>query len=167
MVKFTALVEKFAAQGEKTGWTYIKIPQPVANKLKPNCKKSFRVKGSLNKYSISAMALIPIGEGDFILPLNGDIRKKAIIRRGDTIDVCLQEDEEGYVINKDFIDCLNDEPKALYFFNSLTQGHRNYFSKWIDSAKTEVTKSNRIARSINALAKGWGYPEMIRDKTWI
>ncbi|HVF97457.1 MAG TPA: YdeI/OmpD-associated family protein, partial [Flavisolibacter sp.] len=47
-------------------------------------------------------------------------------------------------------------------FESLTKGHRLYFSKWIESAKTEPTKAKRIAMAVNALAKGWGYPEMMR-----
>ena len=67
-------------------------------------------------------------------------------------------------LNADFIDCLNDEPKAISFFNSLAKGHQNYFSKLIDSAKTVETKSKRIAMAVNALAKKMGYPEMIREQ---
>ena len=65
-------------------------------------------------------------------------------------------------INKTFLICLADEPAALEFFNSLARGHRNYFSKWIESAKTEETKANRIARAVTALSRKLGYPEMMR-----
>jgi hypothetical protein len=45
----------------------------------------------------------------------------------------------------------------------LPGSHRNYFSKWIDSAKTDATKTKRIAMAVNALSKKWGYPEMMRN----
>ena len=50
----------------------------------------------------------------------------------------------------------------MVFFKTLSGSHQRYFSKWIDSARTEQTKSKRIAQSVNALAKKKGYPEMMR-----
>ncbi len=47
MVTFKAEIEKFEQMGEKTGWTYIFIPQAIAHQIKPDCRKSFRVKGKL------------------------------------------------------------------------------------------------------------------------
>ena len=75
---------------------------------------------------------------------------------------CKVMDEEQIKLNEDFIDCLNDEPKAMAYFQTLNKGHQNYFSKWIDSAKTELTKAKRIAMAVNALEKHWGFPEMLR-----
>ena len=75
MIKFNATIKKFAQQGEKTGWTYIELPAAVAEKLQPGKKQSFRVKGSLDAFVIKGIALIPMGGGDFILPLNASIRK--------------------------------------------------------------------------------------------
>ncbi len=163
MVTFTTTILQFAQQGEKTGWTYITIPVKIAQQLKPNNKRGFRVKGKLDNFIIEAIALLPMGEGDFILALNADIRKGIRKRKGDTLKVMLEADEKGYQLNPDFVECLNDEPKAIAFFNTLPNGHKNYFSKWIDSAKTVETKSKRIAIAVTALAKGFGYPEMIRS----
>jgi uncharacterized protein YdeI (YjbR/CyaY-like superfamily) len=63
------------------------------------------------------------------------------------------------------IACLEDEPTAMRFFQKLPGSHQRYFSKWIDSAKGEGTKAKRIALSVNALARGKGYAEMIRENT--
>ncbi len=161
MVKFTTSIQKFKQQGEKTGWTYILIPQQLAEKINPGVKKSYRVKGSFDNYKFDAMTLLPMGEGDFIIPLKADVQKKILKRAGDTLEVQLQLQKKAYEINSDFMECLQDEPEAFSFFNSLPQGHRNYFSKWIESAKTQSTKAKRIALSVNALAKKWGYGEMI------
>jgi uncharacterized protein YdeI (YjbR/CyaY-like superfamily) len=62
----------------------------------------------------------------------------------------------------DLKECLEDEPAALAFFNSLLPGHRTYYIKWLETAKTEPTRIKRIAQMVNALSKKQGFPEMIR-----
>ncbi len=162
MLSFTAIIKKFAKQGEKTGWTYIDVPEKIAIKLKPGNKRSFRVKGKLDNFLIKGVALIPMGGGDFIMALNADIRKGIGKIKGDKIIVQLSVDEKGYQLPPDFIHCLKDEPVAEAFYRSLSKGHQNYFGKWIESAKTITTQTKRIAMAVNALGKKMGYPEMIR-----
>lgn len=163
MIQFTATLKKFDDKGEKSGWTYIEIPADLAQKLKPGNKKSFRVKGRLDQHKITGISLLPMGGGSFILAVNGDMRKGIGKRYGAMVKVQLEEDKKGFVFNKDFMECLADEPAANDFFKSLTGSHQRYFSKWIDSAKTEETRTKRIVQAITALSKKWGYPEMIRS----
>lgn len=162
MVQFNAVIKKFAKQGEKTGWSYIEIPEEIARRIKPDYKKSYRVKGSLDNYKIERTSLIPMGGGSFIIPINATIRKALGKRQGATIKASLAEDARTVQINKSFLICLGDEPDALEFFNSLPGSHRNYFSKWIESAKTEETKANRIVRAVTALSRKLGYAGMLR-----
>ncbi len=161
-VQFTATINRFEEKGEKTGWTYIEIPADIAQQLKPDNKKSFRVKGKLDDFKIDGIALIPMGAGNFIMALNADLRKGIGKRKGAMLKVQLLVDDKGFIFNQDFLDCLADEPRAKKYFDTLTGSHQKYFSKWIDSAKTEPTKVKRIAMAVNALAKKWGYPDMIR-----
>lgn len=164
MVKYTTTILKFDKQGEKTGWTYVVIPEDIAQELKPGNKKTFRVKGKLDKYAIEALALLPMGDGSFILPLNAEIRKGIAKRVGAQLNVQLQEDDNpDPVTSPEFMECLQDEPEALAFFNTLTKGHQNYFLKWIESAKTAPTKAKRIAQSITGLARKHDYGTMIRS----
>lgn len=165
MIQFTTTIKKFSDKGEKTGWTYIEITAAIADKLKPNNKRSFRVKGNLDNYVFEGLALIPMGEGDFILALNATIRKKIKKQKGDKLKVSIEVDDKPVKLNAELMDCLSDEPDGLSFFNSLTPGHRKYFSNWIESAKTDETKTKRIAQTINALSKKWDYGQMIRDQT--
>jgi len=164
MVKFTATLLQFAEQGEKTGWTYIEIPADIAQQLKPNHKKSFRVKGKLDNFKISSVALMPMGNGNFIMPFNAAMRKGTGKRKGAMITASLEEDKAPLKLNEDFIACLNDDPPALEYFNLLAGSHRNYFSKWIDSAKTDETKTKRIAMAVSALSRKMGYAEMMRER---
>ncbi len=165
MISFKTTLKKFAEQGEKTGWTFIDVPAEIAQQIKPDTKKSYRVKGKLDAVEVSGLALVPMGGGDFIIALNATLRKALKKQKGDSLIAQLEEDKKGYVLNEEFIACLEDEPKAFVFFKTLPQSHQTYFSKWIDSAKTMETKSTRIALSINALVRGMHYGEMIRERT--
>lgn len=162
MIKFEAIIQRYDQQGEKTGWTYIPVPAELAAKIKPGNKKSFRVKGKIDEIEINSIALIPIGGGDFILPLNAGIRKVLKKRKGEKILVMIKEDRQEYQINPVLLECLQDDPAALEFFHSLLPSHQRYFSKWIEAAKTASTRDIRIARTVNALVKKWSYSEMIR-----
>jgi len=162
MIRFNAIIEKFSKQGEKTGWTYVLIPAAIAKQLNPDKKTSFRVKGKLDAHSIQGIALMPMGEGDYVLPLKAEIRKAIRKQKGDTLTLEIALDNAGILIPEDLVICLEDEPKAkTFFFEKLPGSHRNYFIKWIDSAKTDTTRSKRIAMTINALSKGWHYGQMI------
>ena len=163
MVQFTTTIKQFGKQGEKTGWTYIDIPSDIAEQLMPGNKKGFYVKGKLDSFSMKPTALLPMGGGNFILTLNAEVRRKIGKKKGAMLNVKLQVDKEGYKLNEDFVACLDDVPEARKHFDSLTGSHRNYFSKWIDSAKTEPTKIKRITMAVNALSKKWGFPEMLRN----
>lgn len=162
MVSFTTALLQFAEQGEKTGWTYIEIPADLAQKMKPGNKKSFRVKGKLDNFPIKGAAIMPMGGGNFILPVNATMRKGIGKRKGAMVKVQLQEDKTEQPLSADLQACLNDDPDAQAGFNKLSKGHQRYFSNWIESAKTEATRTKRLTMAMIALAKGWGYPEMIR-----
>lgn len=163
MVLFTATIHKFDKQGEKTGWTYIEIPADIAQQLVPGNKKSFRVKGKLDNHSIKGVALLPMGGGSFIMPLNSAMRKGIGKRQGAQLQIKLDVDTKPYELNREFMECLADEPKALEFFNTFSRSVQNYYSKWIEGAKTEPTRTKRIALSVTALSRKMHYAEMIRS----
>jgi hypothetical protein len=162
MIEFTTTIQRFGKQGEKTGWTYIIIPVDVAQKLQPGNKRGFRTKGKLDAYSFSGKSLLPMGKGEFILTIDSKIRKAIGKRHGAMLNVQIGFDKSQYQLNKTFLECLNDVPEALKFFKTLTRSHQNYFSKWIESAKTDETRAKRIAQSLNAFTRNQGFPEMLR-----
>ncbi|RYZ46618.1 MAG: DUF1905 domain-containing protein [Chitinophagaceae bacterium] len=162
MITFTTTIKKFAKQGEKTGWTYIAIDSKAAEMLNPGVRTSYRVKGTLDSFAIEKAALLPMGDGSFILPLNTAFRKGIGKGKGDSLQVKLAIDKEPLALDADFMECLHDEPPALHFFQSLPKGHQAYFSKWIQSAKTDHTRAKRIAMAVTALSRNMGYGEMIR-----
>ena len=164
MVEFDTIILQFAAQGEKTGWSYIEIPAQIAQQLKPDNKKSFRVKGMLDGLVVNGMALMPMGEGNFIMALKADIRKSIHKNKGAMLHVSIEEVLDYKIeIPDDLKECFDFEPEAQNFFNSLAKSHRDYFIKWIASAKTNETRAKRIVNTINAMLRKWNYGQMMRE----
>ena len=164
MISYSTIILKFDKQGEKTGWTYIEVPEDIAQSLKPGNKKSFRVKGKLDQHVIKQVALLPMGNGSFIMPLNGAMRKALGKRKGAMLNVQLAEDKVPYQLNPEFIECLADEPAAFEHFNSMPNSFKNYYSKWIESAKTDTTRTKRIALAVSSLARKMDFGEMLRSQ---
>jgi len=162
MLQLTVKLKKFKEQGEKTGWTYIEIPANVANQLSPGNKKSFRTKGCMDDYKFKQVALIPMGDGEFIIPFNAVMRKHTGKKVGDTLIIQLAFDEEEKLISSELLDCLGEDPICLERFLALPKGHQNYYSNWVDSAKTPTTKSDRIVKTIFAMQHQMDYGAMIR-----
>ena len=164
MVALTGILLQFAEKGEKTGWTYIHIPVSVALEIKPNNKLSFRVKGFLDQVEISGLALIPMGEGDFILPVKAALRKALHKEKGAMVSLQLELDTDFKIeMPEDLAVCFADEPAALQYFRSLAPSHQHYYFKWINEAKTEATRVKRIGATLNAASKAMDYGEMIRS----
>lgn len=162
MIRFSTEILKFGKQGDKTGWTYIVLTSEQANILKPNHKQSFRVKGKLDEFKIKGVAVLPMGEGEFILPINASMRKGTNKKVGDQLKVQLEFDKDEYLLDADLVACLNEDKDAANTFYALTRSHQNYFSKWIESAKTSSTKEKRIAQTMEAMLQGMSYAEMLR-----
>ena len=165
MVNFRTLIHQFADQGEKTGWSYVDIPADIAQQLKPGNKKSFRVRGMLDSVPVSGMALMPMGEGNFIMALKAEVRKNIRKEAGAMLQLTLEEDTDYKIeIPDDLQECFDfEEPPAFEFFNSLPKSHRDYFIKWINSAKTDETRAKRIVNTVNAAVNKWRYNVMMRN----
>jgi Domain of unknown function (DUF1905)/Bacteriocin-protection, YdeI or OmpD-Associated len=162
MTTFQTTLQKFGEKGEKTGWTYVEIPAHIAHEIKPNTKLGFRVKGTIDAFPLKLVALIPMGEGDFVIPINAIMRKGIRKEEGAMVTLNLEEDTDELPQSQELMICLEDEPKALEAFLKMPKGHQNYYSKWIESAKTIETKTKRITMTVNGLAMGMDYGEMMR-----
>ncbi|MFI5137402.1 MAG: YdeI/OmpD-associated family protein [Sphingobacteriales bacterium] len=163
MIEFNTIILQFAEQGEKTGWRYIAITADMAQQLKPGNKRPFRVRGMLDGFAINGIALMPMGDGTFVMPLKAEIRKRIHKNAGAMLHVCIEEDT-GYKVEvpDDLQECFDFEPEAFDFFNSLPKSHRDYFIKWIDGAKTSETRAKRIVNTVNAMLRKWNYGQMLR-----
>ena len=158
----TATLLKFDEKGEKTGWTYIAVPVAITEAIRPDQKTSFRVRGLLDAYPLNQVALIPMGDGAFILPVNAGMRHAIRKEAGATVRLTIEFDDSPMPLSAELMLCLDDVPDALAYFQTLAPGHQRYFSNWIDDAKTMATKTKRLTQAVRALSMGMGFGEMIR-----
>ena len=143
------LLEKFHDKG---GWTFARIPEILQDK-----KAHFgwvKVRGTIDGYEIRKYHLMPMGNGNLFLPVKAEIRKKIGKKEGDYVHVILYPDNEPLEIPEEMLLCLQDEPQAHQFFNTLSESEQKFYIQFIYSAKKEETKINRLADSINRLLKG-------------
>jgi len=163
MVHFKAEIEQFESMGEKTGWRYVFIPAGLANQLKADCKKSFRVKGKIDTVEIEGLATSPMGEGDFIIALKADLRKRLRKESGATVELYLEEDKNFKVeMPEDLEICLSEEKHLMANFLKQPKSHQNYFINWINSAKTETTRTKRLVLTVKAMEEMQDFGAMIR-----
>jgi hypothetical protein len=142
-------LEKFEGKG---GWTFARIPEVL-----PSKKTTFgwlKVKGTIDGVQIKKYHLMPMGNGMLMLPVKAEIRKKIKKTTGDLVHIVLYPDHDPLEVPEELLLCLEDEPLALHFFNSLSESERKYYIQWIYSAKKEETKVNRLVKAINKLIQG-------------
>lgn len=163
MFPFKSIIQKFANKGEKTGWTYIDISQDIILKLKLKNKKEFRIKGVMDDVAFERLAVYPIGDGNFIIAINADLRKKLGKKEGAMLSVKFELDKSEALQSQELLDCLADDKIALKQFNSLLLSHQNYFHRYIYTAKGADTKAGRIVNTINAMHQKLNFSEMIRS----
>lgn len=164
MITFEAELERFSKMGEKTGWTFVTIPREIANQIKPDCRKSFRVKGLLDELPVAGMSFIPMGEGDFILALNSTIRKQLKKEEGAKLHLELEEDKTFKIeMPEDLELCLLEEGHFMENFLNLPKSHQNYYINWLNTAKTETTRVKRLTQIVVAMDKKQNFSEMMRS----
>lgn len=142
------LLERFLGKG---GWTFARIPEILQDK-----KAHFgwvKVRGTIDGYEISKYHLMPMGNGSLFLPVKAEIRKKIKKKEGDKVHVILYPDNEPVEIPEELLLCLQDEPAALKFFNTLSESEQKLYIQWIYSAKKEDTKVDRLVKTINKLVR--------------
>jgi len=142
------LLEKFPCKG---GWTYAEIPEISPDKHTPF--GFLKVKGSIDGFEIKKYHLLPLGNGNLILAVKVDIRKKIKKQAGDFVHIILFLDNDPLEVPEELLLCLQEDAEALQFFNSLSESEQHNYVKWIFSAKTDQTKVERIAKTLDRLSK--------------
>lgn len=163
MIYLKTEIEKYESNGEKTGWSYVYLPQEIADQIKPNSRRGFRVKGFLDELAVNGLSATPIKNDGFIIPLNKNIRKALKKEEGAVIELRLAFDADFKIAMPEVLEvCLAQEEGLLEYFLSLPKSHQNYFINWLNTAKTEPTLTKRLVMLVNAMALKQDFGAMIR-----
>jgi hypothetical protein len=143
------LLHKYPGKG---GWTYAVLPD-----IRAKGKKAFgwkKVKGTIDGVKIEKYHLMPMKGGTLFLPVKAEIRKKIKKEAGDYVHVILYPDTSVLEVPDEMLMCLQDEPRALKFFNSLSESERRLYIIWVYEAKKIETRTARLVKAIEKLLQG-------------
>lgn len=146
-MRFRAVVE--LAGKTATG---IEVPAEVVEALGAGKRPAVKVAISKHTYRTT---VAPYG-GRYVIPLSAENRTAAGVAAGDQVDVEIERDTEPreVLVPDDLRAALGEHAEASTFFDSLSYSHRKEWVRWIEEAKRPETRSDRVAKTVQKLAKG-------------
>jgi hypothetical protein len=100
--------------------------------------------------------VVRMGGECHMLIVRKDIREKIGKQAGDTVHVTLAEDTEPRVVEvpPDLRAALDGDAAAAATFDRLSYTHRREYVQWIEDAKREETRRNRVTKAVGMLREG-------------
>jgi hypothetical protein len=100
--------------------------------------------------------LMRMGSECHVLGILKNIREQIGKTFGDEVTVTIEPDTEPRVVEiaKDLMKELKKDKEAKAFFDKLSYTHQKEYVRWVEEAKKEETRQNRIAKTIEMLKKG-------------
>ncbi|HEX9332421.1 MAG TPA: YdeI/OmpD-associated family protein [Anaerolineales bacterium] len=144
---FTATIQNAGGGG-----AFVEVPFDVEKEFgskKPKVKAV--IEGVLYRGTLMRM-----GSERHILGVLKDIREQIGKTFGDEVTVTIEPDTEPRVIEipKGLMKELKKDKEAKAFFDKLSYTHQKEYVRWVEEAKKEETRQNRIVKTIEMLKKG-------------
>ena len=100
--------------------------------------------------------LTRMGTDCHILGIRKDIREQIGKTFGDEVTITVEPDTEPRIIEipAELKKTFKADKEAKAFFEKLSYTHQKEYVTWIDEAKREETRQNRIAKTVEMLKEG-------------
>jgi hypothetical protein len=147
MIEYSSQILKF----DDIDATHCKIPFDVAAIFG---KKRVKIKATFDGRVVYRGLLTPYS-GDYFLMINKEIRAEIGKNVGEMVDIRIEEDTEPRIVEvaDDFAKAM-DEAGVRAFFDKMSFTHRKEYARWIEEAKREETRLNRIAKAVVMIQEG-------------
>lgn len=144
---FRAVIEQSGSGG-----AYVSVPFDVEAAFG---RKRVPVRASIEGEPYRG-TLVRMGGPDHILIVLKEIREKIGKQPGDEVEVSVEEDLEPRVVEipPDLAAALQADPAAREFYYRLSYTHRKEYVRWVEEAKREQTRSDRVAKTLEMLKAG-------------
>ncbi len=116
--------------------------------------KRFPVVATVNNYTWRTT--VTRMRGEFLLGLNRAVRQQAGVEAGDCVHVELELDTAPREVEvpQALADALAQDPEARAAFERLAYTHRKEYARWIDEAKRDETRQQRVAQALELVRQG-------------
>jgi hypothetical protein len=141
-VKFSSTLEE---SHNKLWGAHIPVPESIARRL--TGAGSRRVLCSLNDTEERQCALVPFGDGTYVITVNKSLRDRLHLSFGMDVQIKLRKDESTYGLPMpdELEELLRQDKEGNRFFSALTPGRRRTLLYAVGSAKKT---ENRLARAV-------------------
>ena len=144
---FTAVIQNAGGGG-----AFVEVPFDVEKEFG---SKRPKVKATIEGVPYRGI-LTRMGTECHLLIVLKEIREQIGKTFGDEITVTVEPDTEPRVVEApaELKKAFKNEKEAKAFFERLSYTHQREYVMWINEAKREETRQNRIAKTVEMLKKG-------------
>jgi hypothetical protein len=144
---FTAVIQNAGGGG-----AFVEVPFDVEKEFGSKRPKVKAMIGGVPYRGI----LTRMGTERHLLIVLKDIREQIGKTFGDEVTIIVEPDTEPLVIEvpAELKKAFRNDKEAKAFFEKLSYTHQREYVMWINEAKREETRQNRIAKTIEMLKKG-------------
>jgi len=125
-------------------WTFLIVPPDLAAKWGRGSKA---VRGTLSGHPFRGTA--SRGEGALRVPIPRDVRDKAGVTLGDSVEVALELDPEPRPVSvpPELRRVFEDEPEIAALYERLPPAHRRAWATYVAEAKRPETRIRRARKA--------------------
>jgi hypothetical protein len=151
--RFTAVLEKST---NKLWGCHFRVPNPIAQKLITDGKR--RVVCTINESEEFQRALLPHGNGSFVITVNKELRDTLGLSFGMKVRVSVQKDESAYglPVAEEFEELLRQDSEGNKFFHALTRGRQRTLLFIVGQVKDPEKRALRAAIVVRHLKSNNG-----------
>lgn len=144
---FTATIQNAGGGG-----AFVEVPFDVEEKLG---SKRPKIRAMIEGVPYRGLLVRMGGPSHMLIILKG-IREQIGKTFGDEVTITVEPDTEPRLIEipKDLMKELKKDKEAKAFFDKLSYTHQKEYVRWVEEAKKEETRQNRIVKTVEMLKKG-------------
>ena len=144
---FTATIQNAGGGG-----AFVEVPFDVEERLG---SKRPKIKALIEGVPYRGL-LVRMGGPNHVLIILKGIREQIGKTFGDEVTITVEPDTEPRLIEvpKDLLKVLKKDKEAKAFFDKLSYTHQKEYVRWVEEAKKEETRQNRIVKTVEMLKKG-------------
>jgi hypothetical protein len=140
---------------------YVSVRADQAARLKKHWRKPMPVRIQVNGKPDTPwrINLMPVGDGDFLLYLHGQVRKASGTGVGDVVSITLQFDDEykggpAHAMPSWFGDALDLNPGAKKGWDKLTPSRQKEVLRYFAGLKSPQARQRNVQKALGVLAGG-------------
>ncbi|NRA31635.1 MAG: YdeI/OmpD-associated family protein [Parvularculaceae bacterium] len=150
--EFEAPIEKFGVGKTKKIWyNVLFLPSDISATLPFDQYPRLRVDGEIADVPVNS-AFIPVGDGRYYVIVGKDVLKQGDVRLGHIVSMRFGiADQDAVDVPDALAAALRNDQHAADAWAEITAGKKRMMAQHVKTAKTDPTRTKRVAEAIEAM----------------